>query len=247
MMGDAKMPDSGSKPLEISIDETVESFVLEDVSEDPARLTWAFDLIVQGYLPLSSQRLEPSQVREDICEDAYHRYGLARTLVLTGRHPETGETEPLGTVRVNMGSVATSALGIAPLEAMALMAPLGGWEHFRFQGFDIDQVAEGGRIAVSPTCRTGPSRELGLPAIVLLALFERGFRFAVEQYGKTQYWGILPSYVIKRVEALGIQVILTPDMAYRSEENAQIFSKYDRYWQQSNPTFCKVVVPSVRR
>src|SRR5262245_5274668 len=244
MVSNRELRDPESKGLAISTAETVDSFVIEDVSDDAARLTWAFDLIVQGYLPLSSQTLDPWEVREDVCDDAYHRHGLARTLVLTGRHPETGEAEPLGTVRVTMGSKATTALGVPPLEAMGLMAPAGGWENFHFQGVEIDHIAEGGRVAVSPTCRIGPSRALGLPGIVLRTLFERGFRFAVEHYGKTQYWGILPSYVIKRVEALGIRVIPAPAMAYRSEEIGHILSKYDRYWLHSNPTFCRVIVPS---
>jgi len=244
MVSNRELRDPESAGLAISIEETVDSFVIEDVSDDAARLSWAFDLIVQGYLPLSSQTLDPWQVRDDVCDDAYHRHGLARTLVLTGRHPETGESEPLGTVRVTMGSAATKALGVPPLEAMGLMAPADGWENFHFEGFEIDQIAEGGRVAVSPTCRIGPSRALGLPAIVLRTLFERGFRFAVEHYGKTQYWGILPSYVIRRVEALGIRVIPAPAMAYRSEENGHILSKYDRYWLHSNPTFCRVIVPA---
>ena len=232
--------------LVLSLAQTRESFELIDVTERPKELAWAFDLVVQGYLPLASRTLDPSEVRQDVCDDAYHRLGIARTLVLTGSHPETGDREPLGTIRVTMGSTATARLHLPPLEAMGLMVPSEGWEHFHFEGFEVDQIAEGGRTAVSPTCRIGKSREIGLAPVVLRALFEEAFRFAAERYGKTQYWGILPYYVIDRVEALGIGVIRAPDISYRMEENAGIFNKYDRYWLQSRPAFCKVVLPELQ-
>src|SRR5262245_48468268 len=211
-------------------DEIIRSFLVEDVTHDPERLKWAFDLIVQGYLPLSSKPLTPWEVNEDVCNDHYHRHGIARTLVLTGCHPETGEREPMGTVRVTMGSTQTYDLGLPPLEAMNLMSPKDGWDSFRFEGFNVDQIAEGGRIAVSATCRLGISKDIGLPAIVLRALFEMGFRFAIENYGKSQYWGILPSYVIKRVESLGVRVIPAPGRSYRTREIAEMFQNYDVYW-----------------
>jgi hypothetical protein len=221
------------------------SFIVEDVTDNPERLRWAFDLIVQGYLPLSSKPLTPWEVSDDVCNDQYHRYGIARTLVLTGCHPETGDREPMGTVRVTMGSMHTYELGFPPLEAMNLMLPSEGWDQFRFEGFDVDQIVEGGRVAVSATCRIGISRDVGLPAIVLRALFEKGLRFAVENHRKSQYWGILPSYVIKRVESLGIRIIQAPKMSYKTNENAEMFEKYDRYWLQSNPVFCRVIVPEI--
>jgi len=223
--------------------EIIRSFVIEDVTDNPEQLKWAFDLIVQGYLSLSSKPLTPWEVNEDVCNDQYHRNAIARTLVLTGCHPETGEREPMGTVRVTMGSSQTKRLGVLPLEAMNLMVPGNGWDEFRFEGFDVDQVAEGGRIAVSATCRLGISKEIGLPEIVLRALFDKGFQFAIENYGKSQYWGILPSYVIKRVESLGIRVIPAPNIFYREKENSEMFDKYDRYWRHSNPVFCKVLIP----
>jgi hypothetical protein len=238
---DLQRPDG----LVLSLDQTRQSFELIDATERPKELAWAFDLVVQGYLPLASRTLDPWDVRQDVCDDAYHRHGIARTLVLTGSHPETGERELLGTIRITMGSTATARLCLPPLEAMGLMAPSGGWENFHFEGFDVDQVAEGGRTAVSPTCRIGKSREIGLAPVVLRTLFEEAFRFAAQHYGKTQYWGILPYYVIERVEALGIHVIRAPEMSYRMEENADIFNKYDRYWLQSRPAFCKVVLPSM--
>jgi len=230
--------------LRLSLDQARQSFVLEDATENSRLLTWAFDLVVQGYLSLSSQVLDPEEVRQDVCDDAYHRGGVARTLVLTGCHPETGDREPLGTVRVTTGAP-NNDLGLPPLETMGLMAPPEGWQNFHFEGFDAARVAEGGRLAVSPTCRIGKSREIGLTPIVLKALVEGGFRYAAERYGKTQYWGVLPYYVIERFVALGFRVIPAPGVTCRLRENARIFSRYDRYWQQSRPIFCKVVLPSL--
>ena len=242
------MPDSsssaaGRSDLVLSLEQTRQSFVLEDVSDTPALLTWAFDLIVQGYLPLSTRTVAPEDVCRDVCDDDYHRCGMARTLVLTGCHPETGEREPLGTVRVTTGAPRDNPQGLPPLETMRLMAPPGGWDTFDFAGFAVDQVAEGGRLAVSPTCRIGRSRAIGLTPVVLRALVEGAFQFAAERYGKTQLWGVLPYYVIDRLEALGMHVLPAPDLRYRVEACAEVFARYDRYWRDGRPRFCRVELP----
>ena len=227
--------------LLLPLNDVRESFELEDVSNNPASLAWAFDLVVQGYLSLSSQTLDPETVREEVCLDAYHRNGLVRTLVLTGLHPETGEREPLGTMRVTTGAALAGEFELPPLETMQLMAPPQGWDSYDFAGFDPMRVAEGGRLAVSATCRTGRSRDIGLSAMVLQALVTGTFRYACEHHGKTQLWGVLPYYVVERLEALGMTVIPADGVACRADANAQIFDRYDRYWRQSRPTFCKVL------
>ena len=242
MSADEPARTPGASDLVLSIDEVRRTFVIEDVTDSPGRMNWAFDLIVQGYFSMSSQTLDPNEIRQEVCDDLYHRHGFARTLVLTGRHPETGEREPMGTVRINVAPPAAKDLGLHPLEAMALMVPRGGWENFRFEGFVLDQVAEGGRIAVSPTCRVGKSREIGLAAIVLRALVEEGFRFARERYDRSQYWGILPDYVRERFTSLGVHTRPAPDMLFRADENRALFARYNRYWLHSQPQFCKVLV-----
>ena len=66
----------GDVDLLLALNDVRDSFQLEDVSNKPASLAWAFDLVVQGYLSLSSQPLDPETVREEVCLDAYHRNGL---------------------------------------------------------------------------------------------------------------------------------------------------------------------------
>ena len=231
----------GDVDLLLALNDVRDSFELEDVSNKPASLAWAFDLVVQGYLSLSSQPLDPETVREEVCLDAYHRNGLVRTLVLTGLHPETGEREPLGTMRVTTGAAQAGEFELPPLETMQLMAPPQGWSTYDFAGFDPMRVAEGGRLAVSATCRTGRSREIGLSPMVLQALVTGTFRYAREHHGKTQLWGVLPYYVVERLEALGMTVIPDVGVVCRADANVQIFDRYDRYWRQSRPAFCRVL------
>ena len=125
---------------------------------------------------------------------------------------------------------------------MALLTPEAGWQNFTFAGFDVDKVVEGGRTAVAPACRTGLAKDLRVPLRVLRTLYQEGF-LALHTYGKPQYWGILPSYVVTRVEALGITLIPTPRLTLNHQENEVLFRKYDRYWLQSKPSFYKVLVP----
>jgi hypothetical protein len=242
------MPESHAKrdnsEVLLSLLETSESFVLEDVTDNPRSLAWAFDLVVQGYLALSSQELDPGEVRQEVCYDVYHQNGLARTVVLTGRHPETGEREALATMRVTTATSRARALGLPPLESMELMAPAEGWENFHFAGFDADQVAEGGRLAVSPTCRMGRTRETGLTGLVLHALVHGAFELAAEHYGKTQLWGILPYYVVERFESIGMRVLPAHEVICRVKENDRMFKRYDRYWFRARPAFCKVILPT---
>jgi hypothetical protein len=224
-------------------DEICRSFLVEDVTDNPAQLRIAFDLVAAGYAQLASTPLDPQEIREELCADRYHRHGLARTLLLTGANPNTGTVEPLGTLRIVLGYARTTTLGMPPLEAMALLTPEAGWQDFTFAGFDVDKVVEGGRTAVAPACRTGLAKAMGVPLRVLHTLYQEGFRLALHTYDKPQYWGILPSYVVTRVEALGITLIPTPRLTLNHQENAELFRKYDRYWLQSNPWFYKVLVP----
>jgi hypothetical protein len=60
------------------------SFCLQDVTDDPVKLSDAFDIVVDGYSGLSSRILDRREVRETVCNDEYHRHGLARTLLLSG-------------------------------------------------------------------------------------------------------------------------------------------------------------------
>ena len=227
--------------LLLPLSDVRQSFELEDVSNKPAMLAWAFDLVVQGYLSLSSHGLDPETVREEVCLDAYLRNGLVRTLVLTGLHPETGAREPLGTMRVTTGAARAREFELPPLETMQLMAPPQGWDTYNFAGFDPMLVAEGGRLAVSATCRTGKSRDTRLSAMVLEALVRGTFRYAREHHGKTQLWGVLPYYVVERIEALGMTVIPAVGVACRGGDAARVFDRYDRYWRQSRPAFCRVL------
>ena len=150
------------------VDEICRSFLVEDITDSPAQLRIAFDLVAAGYAQLASTPLDPQEIREELCADSYHRHGLARTLLLTGANPNTGTVEPLGTLRIVLGYAHTTALGMPPLEAMALLTPEAGWQDFTFAGFDVDKVVEGGRTTVAPACRTGLAKAMSVPLCVLL-------------------------------------------------------------------------------
>ncbi len=213
---------------------------LDDVTDNPEGVAAAFDVIAKGYATLSSRNISAKAVRDMLCNDSYHRCGLARTLLLTG-NLQQGRQEVLGTVRIIPGGGQPTEVGRAPLEAMELMAPEEGWHDFRFQDFDIDRVVEGGRIAISPGGRTPLCKRQGIPRAILRELVEGRFRLANERYRKTQYWGILPEYMVKKIGSVGIGVIPAPRVFCRAE-NASLFRAFDRYWLNSNPRFCKVIV-----
>lgn len=227
----------------LALPEILKSFCLQDVTDDPANLSAAFDIVVDGYSRLSSRTLYPREVRETVCNDGYHRQGLSRTLLLTGWNPETLSVEPLGTCRITPGSADMPKFGLRPLEAMNLMTFPGGWANFYFEGFELNQVVEGGRTAVSLACRTGAGKEMGLSGCVLRALVEGGFQLA-HKYGRSQLWAILPSYMIRRLRAVGIKVIVAPQVVLQLQKQHQIFQDYDLYWKHSHPSFCKVLLPA---
>jgi hypothetical protein len=228
----------------LALPEILKSFCLQDVTDDPRKLSAAFDIVVDGYSGLSSRRLDPREVRETVCNDDYHRRGLARTLLLSGWNPETSRVEALGTFRMTLGSTDTERFGLRPLEAMNLMTLPEGWANFRFEGFEVNQVVEGGRTAISMACRTGAGRAMGLPGFVLRALAVGGFRLATQKYGKSQLWAILPTYMISRLKAVGIKVIVAPQVVLQLQRQPQVFRDYDRYWKHSDPSFCKILVPA---
>jgi hypothetical protein len=228
----------------LTLPEIQKTFCLEDVTDHPGKLSAAFDIVVAGYSGLSSRTLDPMEVRETVCTDDYHRQGMTRTLLLSGCNPETGNVESLGTLRINLGSCDTEKPGLRPLEAMSLLSCPGGWANFHFEGFEVDQVVEGGRTAVSLACRRGAGKEMGLTGCILRTLVEGGFRLAAERYGKSQMWAILPTYMITRFKAIGIRVIVAPQSLLRLQKWHPAFGFFDRYWKENNPAFCKMLVPA---
>ena len=226
-----------------SAKEPVRQLLLEDVSDNADGLRCAFDLIVQGYTRLASSDITGEMLREILCNDIYHRAGLARTLLLTGLVGESDVRQPLGTVRILPSSErVAAAYGVPPLEAMELMAPADGWSHFQFQEFSLDRTVEGGRIVVGPVCRSEAGRRWGLPALILRELVAGGYRTAVQKFGKTQYWGILPDYMVTRMEPLGFRIIRAPSVCCRKQQNARLFQTFGKYWLESNPSFCRVIL-----
>lgn len=227
--------------IDLKAPEFLDSILVEDVTDANEKLETAFDLLIAGYRALSSIEIDSQEIRTTVCCDPYHRYGLSRTLLLTALNPETCAIEPFGTMRITPASAATLRYALPPLEAMELMAPEEGWNCFRFDGFDVMKTVEGGRIAISASCRTPANRERQLPLLVLNRLIRVGFEIGTRDFGKTQYWGILPSYMIRRFEAAGIHVIPAPGVHLQPERH-ELFQRYDRYWLKSDPCFCKVIV-----
>src|SRR5271154_3550433 len=128
------------RPISTDLKAVADSLTIRDVTDDNELFSEACNLIVEGYIGLSSNRLDPLQIRESICFDRYHRLGLARTLLVTGCNPNSGVVESLGTVRLTLPSRTVERNGLNQIEAMDLMTPLVGWPNFTFRAFDLGHL-----------------------------------------------------------------------------------------------------------
>jgi hypothetical protein len=225
----------------------LETFYIEDVTEDEEKLRVAFQMISNAYSRFSSASIDSNEVYQDLCADIYHRTGRARTVLLTGYNPDKGQREALGTVRYIVGSHMQNNSEIPPFEAMELMSPSGGWEQFTFAGFNLGKSIEFGRLSISPECRNRTAEIKDLHLLVMRQLLIGSFQLAAKRYGISQVWCIMPSYVVRALAKAGIRSIPAPNFQINHRENAHLFQKYDRYWIHSTPCFYKLDMDNIER
>lgn len=219
----------------VAADEVIQSVTVEDVTDDNEKLEIAFMIAASNYVKFSSRSLTILDVYTELCDDTYHKKGLARTLLVTGVSPLTGELSPLGTIRVVISPRQKASIDISPLEAMSLVAPLEGWEFFLRGKFDPFKSAEIGRFALTPECRSEYSREINLPLVIARRVFDKSKYISASVYGKTQLWAIMPPPVVKLAISAGLTLLTTSEIILNHQQHGELFKKYDKYWFDANP------------
>lgn len=223
----------------------LKTFCCEDVTENEEKLRVAFQLVSDAYSRFSSANVESGEVSSELCADTYHTTGRARTVLLSGYNPNTERCEALGTVRYIVGSHRQDGSDLPPFEAMDLISPAGGWDQFKFAGFNLEKSIEFGRLAISPECLRENVRMSHFHLLVLRQLAIDSFQLAVEQYGVSQVWCIMPSYVVRALAKAGIHSIPAPNFHINHRENVELFRKYDRYWIHGAPKFYKLDMDNI--
>lgn len=211
-----------------------DSIWVEDVTENREKLHEARILVAQNYSRLSSQELTERFVYDDLCCDEYHHRGLSRTFLASGINPDTGIREALGTVRTVLGSKWTPTSDLEPLEIMSLVRPHEGWENFGFEGFRATEAVELSRFTISPQCRGKAAEATGLTQLLTRRLFEAARRSALPT-GARQCWSIMPTYVVRAVQAASIELAQSPSVSLNYARHETIFLRYDRYWLKCSP------------
>lgn len=224
----------------VGADEVIHSVTVEDVTDDNEKLDLAFMIAASNYIKFSSRSLTIQDVYTELCDDIYHKKGLARTLLVTGISPLTGDLAPLGTMRVVVSSCQRASIDIPPLEAMSLGTPLEGWEFFLHGKFDPFKSAEFGRFALTPECKNEYSRETNLPAVITSRVVAKAKYISATVYDKTQFWAIMPPLVVKLVIAAGLNLLTTSELILNHQQHGELFRKYDRYWMNANPKLYEI-------
>ena len=172
--------------VNVTCEEIANSIHVIDVTNQLSDLQVAFAMVVDAYSKLSSQRLLLQEVLAELCFDIYHNNNRTRTLLATGINPNTGNVEPIGTIRMVLGANSNIDEEIHPLEVMSLITPPEGWDHFTFEDFNPNLSAEFGRFVVAPAYRSSEARSKGYTFILCKAIFSKFVEVAT-QYNKNQF------------------------------------------------------------
>jgi hypothetical protein len=220
-------------------EESLRPIYVDDVSDDVNGSREALMLVARNYARLSSQRLRPEDVYDELCLDTFQREGVARTLLATAYDPVSGRFETLGTARFIFGRTTESGSNALPFDFMELVEPSDGWDCFRFDGFTPASAAEVGRFALSPVCTKGRARSAGLHLEVTRAFLQHIFS-AMEHSRLNQLWCLMPGYVTRLIESAGFPTSAAPSLKLREEGNSELFEKYDRYWRHCSPRLYRI-------
>ncbi len=226
-----------TKNIQTSIATT---FYVEDVTDNAQGFQIAVDIAVKGYSKLSSYPLDAVQVQEELFRDAYHTSGSTRTLLLQRYNSLTGKMEPLGTLRVLIGSMSKGVN--PPFEAMDLLIPEGGWENFSFADFNAELAIELGRFAIVPNIEKTNEQGVSWNAIITYKLIEAAYNLGVSRHRNCQLWAVMSRKAVRTVEESGITLLPAPCINF-NEKHQSLFEKYDRYWKLSNPWLYRVILP----
>ncbi len=232
--------------VNVTYEEIVDSICVIDVTNQLSDLQVAFAMVVDSYSKLSSQPLMFQEVLTELCFDMYHNNNRTRTLLATGINPDTGNIEPIGTIRMVLGRMVLGAdsnidEGIHPLELMSLITPPEGWNNFTFEAFNPHLSAEFGRFVVAPAYRSLEARSKGYTFSLCKSIFSKFVEVAT-QYNKNQFWALMPANVLGLLKLINIGVIPVPELNFNSEHHSELFNRYDKYWQHSKPWFYKFVL-----
>jgi hypothetical protein len=218
------------------------TFAVDDVTDDHHMLQVALRMVATRYARLSSQPVSVQQAQWEITQNVYYTRTSTRTLVLTGCNPCTEKFEPLATLRVVIGTRAHAQC--APLEAMDLLTPDGGWDNFTFADFNVELAIELGRFAIMPHLGQNHQQDVWLNTHITFKLVEAAYHIGVHRYQKSQLWAIMPRYVVRLTEAAGIKTLAAPGITLNREKQAALFKKLDRYWMHSKPGFYRLFLPT---
>jgi hypothetical protein len=231
--------------LGFTCEEITNSICVIDVTDQPPDLQVAFTMVAEGYAKLSSHSLPFQDVLAELCFDTYHDTHRTRTLLATGINPNTGNVEPIGTIRMVLGTDSKIDQGIPPLEVMSLITPTEGWDSFTFEDFNPTLTAEFGRFVVAPAYRGLEAKRKGYTFILCKSIFSKFVEVAT-QYDKNQFWALMPANVLGLLELINISAIPVPGLNFNSGSCSELFNKYDKYWQHSKPWFYKVTLENQR-
>ena len=231
--------------LGVTSEEITNSICVIDVTNQLPDLQVAFAMVADGYAKLSSHSLPLQEVLAELCFDTYHNTHRTRTLLATGINPNTGNVEPIGTIRMVLGTNSKIDQGIPPLEVMSLITPAEGWDNFTFGNFNPNLSTEFGRFVVVPAYRSLEARRKGYTFILCKSIFSKFVEVAA-QYNKNQFWALMPANVLSLLELINISAIPVPELNFNSDSCSDLFNKYDKYWQHSKPWFYKVVLEKQR-
>ena len=223
-----------------TIQELIPSLKIRDVTRQVAELKKAYRLVAKVYARFASEPTSVDEVYHELCADEYHEQEQANTFVVTQQGTNPSQTDFLATIRLVTGNPDTKNNRLAPLEAMHLMCPVGGWRSLEANGFRPYQSIEFGRLAFAEKVDNMTSSGKQFKYLLCRLLVEGSYFRAANYLGKNQAWAIMPRHVARFVAQSGIPVEEIPDVIPMSDRNRELFEKYDRYWLHSNPRFFRL-------
>jgi hypothetical protein len=224
----------------------INHMTVEDVTEQPDKLSQAFKMVAEGYSRLSSHKLSYDEVYSDLCQiGIYNNANFSRTLLLTGYNPYNRKVEPLGTARLLLAIPESLRSYLPPLESMDLVNPVEGWNNFNYGNFNPEISFEIGRLAVTHSVRSRfISQKVKVSSIIAQKLFITAAKIAKSKYNKYQSWGIMTDYICDLLSCNSIEIRSIDRTLLNREKHEVLFQKYDKYWFRKKPQLYNLIFKS---